>query len=107
LLDGAWARGLDLENEDVLRGLATDCGLDGAALLAQAATPAVKQRLVDATQAAVAAGIFGVPSFVLDGEIFWGSDRIDALLWRLAGHRIDEARLARLLARPASAARRG
>lgn len=107
LLDGAWARGLDLESDEVLRGLAADCGLDGGALLAAATTPAVKQWLVDATQAAVAAGIFGVPSFVLDGEIFWGSDRIDALLWRLAGHRTDEARLARMLARPASAARRG
>ncbi len=107
LMDGAWARGLDLEHEEVLRALAADCGLDGAALLAQAATPAIKQRLADATQAAVAAGIFGVPSFVLEGEIFWGSDRVDALLWRLAGHRTDEARLARLLARPASAVRRG
>jgi 2-hydroxychromene-2-carboxylate isomerase len=106
LMDAPWARGLDLADETVLIEIADTCGLDGAALLQRASEPDIKQRLVDATRAAIDAGIFGVPTFVVAGEIFWGADRIDALLWRLQGHRIDEAQLARVLARPASAIRR-
>jgi hypothetical protein len=51
-------------------------------------------------------GVFGVPTFNLDGELFWGEDRIDALVWRLQGNRIDESLLTDVLARPASASRR-
>jgi 2-hydroxychromene-2-carboxylate isomerase len=106
LMDGAWARGLDLTDDAVLAVLAHECGLDGAALLARAGAADIKQRLVDATNTAVAAGIFGVPTYRIDGEIFWGEDRIDALLWRVRGRAIDEALLAEVLARPASAVRK-
>jgi hypothetical protein len=44
-------------------------------------------------------GVFGVPTFRLDDELFWGGDRVDALLWRLAGNHIDEGQLAEFLAR--------
>lgn len=39
--------------------------------------PAVKQQLQDATAAAAAAGVWGVPTFAIDGELFWGADTID------------------------------
>lgn len=39
--------------------------------------PAVKQRLQEATTAAAAAGVWGVPTFAIDGELFWGADTID------------------------------
>ena len=107
LLEGAWARGVDLTDDAVLRELATECGLDGDALLARSADTVIKQRLIDSTNEAVAAGVFGVPTFALDDELFWGEDRIDALLWRLQGHTIDESLLSTVLARPASAARKG
>jgi 2-hydroxychromene-2-carboxylate isomerase len=106
LLDGAWERGLDLSDDAVLATLAQQCGLDGTRLVARAEEPEVKRRLFDATGAAVAAGIFGVPTFRIDGELFWGADRIDALQWRLRGNTIDESLLATVLARPASAVRR-
>lgn len=106
LLDGAWTHGLDLADDRVLVGLANECGLDGAALLGRAGAADIKRRLIEATDAAVATGVFGVPTFRIDGEIYWGADRIDALLWRLQGNRVDEARLAAVLARPASAARK-
>ena len=106
LLEGAWARGLDLTDDSVLRQLATECGVDGDALLQRAADSDIKQRLVDSTNDAVAAGVFGVPTFAVAGELFWGEDRIDALLWRLQGHTIDESLLSAVLARPASAARK-
>ena len=106
LMDAAWEHGHDLTDDAVLVGIARDCALDGAALLARAGEADVKQRLLDATSAAVAAGIFGVPTYRIDGEIFWGTDRIDALLWTLRGHTIDESLLATVLARPASAVRK-
>jgi 2-hydroxychromene-2-carboxylate isomerase len=74
-------------------------------LLAQAATPAVKQALAAATDDAIAQGIFGVPTYRLDGELFWGGDRIETLLWRLEGGTIDEVTLAAFLARPPLAQR--
>ena len=40
----------------------------------------VKQRLLDNGAAAIAAGVFGVPTFVVDGQLFWGSDATDMLL---------------------------
>jgi hypothetical protein len=37
------------------------------------------------TEEAIAAGVFGVPTFVHEGELFWGHDRLDALARRLSG----------------------
>lgn len=106
LLDGAWGRGLELADATILIRLADECGLDGRALAARAEEADIKQALVAATGAAVADGVFGVPVFRVDDELFWGEDRIDALLWRLQGNRIDESLLAEVLTRPASAARK-
>jgi 2-hydroxychromene-2-carboxylate isomerase len=106
LMDAAWARGLDLTAGATLVQVAAENGLDGAALLARAQQPAIKEQLAAQTRAAVAAGIFGVPTFIFEGEIFWGADRIEALLRRAAGTTIDEHALARMLERPASAVRK-
>jgi 2-hydroxychromene-2-carboxylate isomerase len=106
LMDAAWAEGRDLERREVVSDVAARVGLDGAHLLERAGDPVIKQRLRERTEDAIARGVFGVPSFVIEGEIFWGSDRIDALLRRLRGTRTDEDKLARMLARPASATRR-
>ncbi len=105
LSQACWERGLDLSNPAVLMQLAAECDLNGAALQGAANTPEVKQELIDATDAAIAAGVFGVPTFTYQGELFWGGDRIDLLLRRIAGHRIDEARLKDFLARPVLARR--
>lgn len=106
LMDGAWVRGLQLEDDAVLVRLADECELDGRALLARAGEQEIKQRLIDATQKAIADGLFGVPTFRYQNEIFWGEDRIDALLWRVQGNGIDEALLARVMGRPASVVRK-
>ena len=102
-----WERGADLMDEATLTGLADEKGLDGAGLLAAAQTPAVKQALADATAQAVTHGVFGVPTFRVDGdsELFWGADRIDALLWRMQGHAIDEDALREFVGREPMAQR--
>jgi 2-hydroxychromene-2-carboxylate isomerase len=106
LMDAAWRHGMDLTAPEQLTRIAAASGLDGAALARAADDPAIKQRLTAQTSAAVAAGVFGVPTFLYAAEIFWGADRIDALLRRAAGATIDEARLAEALARPAAATRK-
>jgi len=106
MMAAAWERGLDVSNIEVLRAVARDCDLDGEALAAAAQTPEVKQALAAATERALEAQVFGVPTFEFEGELFWGADRIDSLMRRIAGHRIDEARLQHFLAQPPLATRR-
>jgi 2-hydroxychromene-2-carboxylate isomerase len=105
-----WERGSDLMDEATLVRLADEAGLDGTGLLAAAHTPAVKQALADATAQAVADGVFGVPTFRIDGdgdgELFWGADRVDALLWRMQGHAIDEDALREFVGREPMAQRK-
>lgn len=102
----AWERGLDISDAGVMLTLAQACDLDGEALVARAQSAEVKQALTEATAAAIAQGVFGVPTFVFKGELFWGGDRVEALLWRLRGNRIDEAKLGEFLGREPLAQRR-
>jgi len=106
LVAACWERGEDISDAAVLARLADAAGFEGKELLARAATPEVKQALAATTDAAIAAGIFGVPTCALDGELFWGGDRVETLLWHLDGGAIDEGRLAAFLARPPLAQRR-
>jgi 2-hydroxychromene-2-carboxylate isomerase len=105
VMAACWEGGEDISDAAVLTRLADAAGFDGQALLARAVTQDVKQALAAATEAAITDGVFGVPTFRLDGELFWGGDRIEALLWRLGGGDIDEDRLAAFLARPPLAQR--
>ena len=66
----------------------------------------VKQALIATTQAATERDIFGVPTFYLDGQIFWGEDRIEDLIRCAQGLRIDEAKLAAVLGRDAAVQRK-
>lgn len=70
-----FVRGVALTDAAALQALATECGLDAAAAEAAWNDPVWKQRLRTANEQAVAAGVFGAPFFVVDGEPFWGNDR--------------------------------
>lgn len=72
-----WADGLDMNDPAVVAGVLQRAGFDPDALLALAGDPEVKQRLKDDTQEAVARGVFGAPTFFVDGEMYWGQDRLD------------------------------
>jgi 2-hydroxychromene-2-carboxylate isomerase len=106
LVKACWEDGADLSDAATLGRLADGAGFDGQALLAAAVTPEIKHSLVEATARAAADGIFGVPTFRLGDELFWGGDRVDALLWRLNGGAIDEADLQAFLAREPLATRK-
>jgi 2-hydroxychromene-2-carboxylate isomerase len=82
LFDAYWSQGLDISDPKVVARLADQAGLDGAGLVAQAAQPIAKTALKDTTQAAIDAGVFGAPTFVVrppEGppSLFWGADRLD------------------------------
>ena len=70
-----FTRGVALDDPAQLRALAEQSGLDGAAAAAAWADPQWKERLRSANEAAIAAGVFGAPFFIVDGEPFWGNDR--------------------------------
>jgi len=80
LYEAVWAGGPGVTDPAVVVGLldaalgGARAGLDGAALVAAASTPEVKGRLKENTAAALAAGVFGVPTVIADGELFWGFD---------------------------------
>lgn len=77
-LAGVWAEGLDLADPETVRGLATACGLDGA-LVEHARGSDVAERYDINLRAAIEAGAFGAPTYLLDGEAFWGQDRLELL----------------------------
>jgi 2-hydroxychromene-2-carboxylate isomerase len=106
LLAACWERGEDISDEATLVGIAGACDLDGAGLQAATKQPEIKQRLAAATEQAVGAGVFGVPTFRLGDELFWGGDRVETLLWRLEGNGIDEGKLSCFLAKPPLAERK-
>ena len=107
LMIACWERGADLSDAKVLEHIVSDAGFDSQ-LCAAADSPEIKSKLLVATENAIKKGIFGVPTFVLDNELFWGSDRIDSLLWRLDhpdDARLDSKLLQDFLGRAASAQR--
>ena len=70
-----FARGVDLSDPMQLKALAAEFGLDPEAAEAAWNDPAGKTRLKAVNDAAIAAGVFGGPFFVIDNEPFWGNDR--------------------------------
>ncbi len=85
LFRAVWVRGLHVAEASVVEQVANEAGLSGAALIAAAAEPECKARLRDETAAAIAHGVFGVPTVEVDGELFWGFDDFPFLERFLAG----------------------
>lgn len=83
ILKAVWAEQRCINDAATLAQLLAECGLP-ASKLDEAQADAVQQRYEAATQQAFDAGVFGAPSYVVDGEIFWGQDRLDFLERRLA-----------------------
>jgi len=71
-----FAEGKDIGPADAVVEIAKSVGVDGAALAAALEDPAVKDRAKRESEAAIAAGVFGSPFLVVDGEAFWGVDRM-------------------------------
>ena len=83
VLRAVWVEDRNIADEAVLAALLAAQGLPASRLEA-AHSQAVHERYELDTQLAIDAGVFGAPSYVIDGEIFWGQDRLDFVQRRLA-----------------------
>ena len=72
-----WANEKNIADSDTLVTIANSIGLDGAALLSLSGSDAVAADFARNTEAAIAADVFGVPWYRIDGEGYWGQDRLE------------------------------
>lgn len=108
LFDATWGGGPGVGDPATITQVLRRAGLDGAGLVAGASKPEAKARLRSATEAALRARVFGVPTMIVDGELFWGDDSIDDLDRFLRGEDpVTDAALARWQDLPRAADRRG
>lgn len=71
-----WAEQKNMSDADVVATVLQQAGLDGARLIARTQEPEVKERLLKNTEASVARGAFGSPTFFVGDEIFFGKDKL-------------------------------
>jgi len=79
-----WAEGQNIGEETVLREVANRINLDADLVITASKNPAYLNTLASNAAEAAADGAIGVPSFIIGEEIFWGQDRIDFVLEKLA-----------------------
>jgi len=82
VFSAVWAQQRDIASAQTLAEFLTECDLP-AQRLAQSQSQAVQDRYDANTQAAITVGVFGAPSYCIDGEIFWGQDRLDFVARKL------------------------
>jgi 2-hydroxychromene-2-carboxylate isomerase len=85
LLPAIWEDGVALDDAEALGAVLAGAGFDPQALLAATHDPAIKQRLIDNTQNAVERGTFGIPTFYVGSEMFFGKERLGQIEEELAG----------------------
>ena len=76
ILTACWAQERNMADDNELTELLSEQGLPGQ-LMDASRSQSVQERYESYTQAAIDTGVFGAPSYVVDGEIFWGQDRLD------------------------------
>lgn len=74
-----FGEGRDMSKIEAVAEVAATLGVDPDVMIAAMKGQAVKDKLKDETEKAIALGVFGSPFFVVDGEQFWGADR----MWQL------------------------
>ena len=84
MLKGMWEEGRKLDDPEVFVATADAAGLDGSALLAATGDLEVKGQLMANTEAAVARGVFGIPTFFVGSEMFFGKERLGQVEAELA-----------------------
>lgn len=77
VMRAVWAEDRNIADPATLAAIATECGRDGTALLKSSDTDAIQAEYDRCTSDAIAASVFGSPWYVVDGEGFWGQDRLD------------------------------
>jgi len=78
-LTAVWRDEKNIADESTLEALADAVGCDGRAVLDTAKTSVMSEKFMAVTAQAHASDVFGSPTFSLDGELYWGQDRLDFL----------------------------
>lgn len=78
MFNAAWVDDKDLSDKNVLADILEKAGINAAEVLETMMNQEVKTELIQATEEAVKLGIFGAPSMIINGEIYFGQDR---LIW--------------------------
>ncbi|MCW5626604.1 MAG: 2-hydroxychromene-2-carboxylate isomerase [Burkholderiales bacterium] len=76
-LRGCWEGELNIADDATIRSIIDGVGLDGTRLVQEAAQPIIQGTYDAFTAEAIERQVFGAPTFVIDGEVFWGQDRLD------------------------------
>ena len=84
IMTAMWEDGANTGNAAVVKDVLDKAGLDSAALLAKADDPEIKAELAANTEKAAARGAFGVPTFFVGDEMFWGKERLGQVADALA-----------------------
>lgn len=77
IMRALWADDKNIADDDTLAQIANGCGFDGRMLVKSSQTAGVQEQYERNTDDAMAANVFGAPWYVVDGEAFWGQDRLD------------------------------
>jgi 2-hydroxychromene-2-carboxylate isomerase len=72
-----WAEGRDMSTAAAVAEVGAPLGIERGALVAATGDEAIKRRLREQVDASLAKGVFGCPTFIVRGEMFWGADRLD------------------------------
>jgi 2-hydroxychromene-2-carboxylate isomerase len=78
-----WEQDRNIADAATMEAIASECGLP-AALAARAQAPEIAEKYAALTQEAIARGVFGAPTYVVEDELFWGQDRLDFLDRKMA-----------------------
>ena len=84
VMTAMWVDGVNMGDAAIAAGTLDKAGLDSAAIFAKAGEPDIKAELSANTDAAVARGAFGVPTFFVGEEMFWGKERLAQVAAELA-----------------------
>ena len=96
-----WSHGNDLGNISSLVSMLEKKSLDASSFSLQISKPKVKKLLIEETNMAIEKGVFGVPSFIINDNLFWGNDQMEHIELLLAGNDpLDEEKLNIYLNRP-------
>lgn len=77
MFDAIWVNEKDMNDVTVISAVLSEGGFDANEVVAAVQEDAVKAELIEATEAAVSRGVFGVPTMFVDGEMHFGQDRLD------------------------------
>jgi 2-hydroxychromene-2-carboxylate isomerase len=86
IFEAGWARGRDIGDTQTLVSVLESAGIDGAALAEEINKPIVKEQLKNETDKAIELGVFGIPTMIIDEQLFWGNDQFDHITLHLQGN---------------------